>query len=72
MEVRLFAHLRENRSKVIDVEHCAGMDGCALLKELDIKPETVSIFLINGVSSRHDTILKHDDVVALFPPIGGG
>ena len=49
-----------------------GMDGHALLDTLGIAVDDAAIFLINGVSSRPDAILKADDVIALFPPVGGG
>ena len=72
MEVRLFATLRGERDKVTKVEWQEGMDGYALLAELDIAPEDVSMFLINGMNSKPDTLLKADDTIALFPPVGGG
>jgi molybdopterin converting factor small subunit len=72
MEVRLFATLRENREKVIFRDCQDGMDGYALLSELGIKPEEVAIFLINGRHSKPDAKLSQDDLVALFPPVGGG
>ena len=72
MEVRLFATLREGREKVIDVPWHDGMDGAALVKALGIAPGDVAIFLINGVHNKLDMQLKPEDVVALFPPVGGG
>jgi molybdopterin synthase sulfur carrier subunit len=36
----------------------------------------LSIVLVNGIDYRHlnglDTILKEDDIVAIFPPVAGG
>ena len=72
MEVRLFATLRENRGKVIDVQWLEGMDGYALLSLLSLEHEDVAMFLINGTHSKLDAALKADDVIALFPPVGGG
>ncbi|MCL2568430.1 MAG: MoaD/ThiS family protein [Oscillospiraceae bacterium] len=72
MEVRLFATLREKREKVVDVPWTPGLDGYALLGTLGIAPEDVAIFLINGVHHRLDAPLNAEDVVALFPPVGGG
>ena len=68
----MFATLRVGRDKVVDVPWREGMDGYALLDSLGIGPKDVSIFLINGVASSCDTALKADDVIALFPPVGGG
>jgi len=72
MEVRLYATLRENRGKTAQIDWYEGMDGYALLTALDIAPGDVSIFLINGVHSKPDVTLGADDVIALFPPVGGG
>ena len=72
MDVRLFAALREDRGKIVSVQWYEGMNGFALLKSLAIEPETVSIFLINGMRSDPETLIKADDIIALFPPLGGG
>lgn len=72
MEVRLFATLREGREKVVNVPWHDGMDGFFLLTQLGIPAADVAIFLINGVHNKLDAQLKADDVVALFPPVGGG
>lgn len=68
----MFATLRENRGKVVDVQWREGMDGYALLTALGIPTEDVAIFLIGGVNQKPDAILRADDVIALFPPVGGG
>ena len=68
----MFATLRENREKVVFVDWHEGMDGYALLDMLNIKAEKVAIFLINGEKSEPDKKLNADDIISLFPPIGGG
>jgi molybdopterin converting factor small subunit len=72
MEVRLFATLRENREKIIYRDCDDDMDGYALLSKLGIAPEDVAIFLINGRHSKPDALLSQEDIIALFPPVGGG
>ena len=72
MEVRLFATFRENRDKILDVPWYEGMDGNALFKMLDIDVKEVSIFLVNGAHKKPDYVFAKDDVIALFPPVGGG
>jgi len=72
MEVRLFATLRDNRGKIVDIPWHDGMDGYALLDTLNLPADDVAIFLINGVHSKFDASLEYDDVIALFPPLGGG
>jgi molybdopterin converting factor small subunit len=72
MEIKLFATLRENREKSAFVDWHEGITGHAILALLDIQTDEVAIFLVNGLKSSLDTQLKSDDMVSLFPPIGGG
>ena len=72
MEVRLFAMLRDNRGNVIDFQWRDGLSGHVLLNELGIKEEDAAIFLVNGMHSKFDKILHKEDIIAIFPPIGGG
>ena len=72
IEVRLFATLREGRGKVqmLPAEEyaCAG----DIIRHLDIPMEEVAILLINGFHKKPQDPVKDGDVVALFPPVGGG
>ena len=72
IEVRLFATLREGRGKVqmLSAEQfaCAG----DIIRYLGIPAEEVAILLVNGFHSKPDAEVKEGDVVALFPPVGGG
>lgn len=72
IEVRLFATLREGRGKVqllaAEDFSCAG----DLIAHLDIPAEEVAILLVNGFHQKPDYPVKDGDVVALFPPVGGG
>ena len=72
MEVKLFATLREGRGKEADIPWHEGIDGHAVLKALELEPEDVKIFLINGVHSKPAAKLKPNDVISLFPAVGGG
>ena len=72
VEVRLFASLRENREKTLQVQWHEGMDGNTLLATLGIPTGDVAIFLVDGQHSKADVLLKEEDVIALFPPVGGG
>jgi len=72
MKVQLFATLRENRGKEIEVPWFDGIDGYAVLKELALDAGDVKIFLINGRHSDPGTTIKPDDIIALFPAVGGG
>ena len=47
---------------------CAG----DILALMSIPKEEVSILLINGFHQKPETPVKDGDIVALFPPVGGG
>ena len=72
IEVRVFATLRVGREKVMmmnaDEFSCAG----DIITKLEIPPEEVSILLINGFHKKPTDPVKDGDIVALFPPVGGG
>lgn len=72
VEVRLFATFRNGRwkNKVLTLEKDASI--VSVLKLLEIETDTLGIALINGKHSSLDSTLEEDDVLALFPPIGGG
>jgi len=72
MKIQLFATLRDGRGKEVDIPWREGMDGHAVLKALDLKAGDVKIFLINGLHNEPDTIIEPDDIIALFPAVGGG
>ena len=72
IEVRVFATLRQGRDKVTMLSPegiaCAG----DILELLNIPRGEVSILLINGFHRSPETPVKDGDIVALFPPVGGG
>jgi len=72
IEVRLFATFREGREKILffESDHYFCVDN--ILAELRIPAGEVAILLVNGIHSKPDTPVKDGDIVALFPPIGGG
>ncbi len=41
-------------------------------QKLGIPPEEVKLIMVNGIGSRWETVLRGDERVALFPPVGGG
>lgn len=72
IEVRVFATLREGREKITQLppEGIATADD--VLRRLSIPPGEVAILLINGFHSKPIDPVKDGDVLALFPPVGGG
>ena len=43
-----------------------------VIDALEIPAEEVAICLINGFHSKLDDTVKDEDVLAIFPPVGGG
>ena len=72
IEVRLFATLRKGRDKIIYIEPNSVSVAGDVLKHLSIQPEEAAIYLINGRHSNLDSPVKDEDVIAIFPPSGGG
>ena len=72
IEVRLFATLREGRGKVMMLPAEDFKTAGDIIAHLDIPPEEVSILLINGFHNKPESEVKDEDIVALFPPVGGG
>ncbi len=70
--VRLFATLREGRSKVLDVKLAPPATFRDVLKILDIDESDAAIKLINGRHCDFDSPIEEGDIVSIFPPIGGG
>ena len=71
-EVRLFATLREGRFATKHVELAAPCPVHDLLPLLNIRDAEVFLCLVNGQHSRLDRTLADNDVVSLFPAVGGG
>lgn len=72
IEVRLFATLRDGRGKIVMMEPGAARSAGDILTALNIPAEEVAILLINGFHSKPEDKVNDADVVALFPPVGGG
>lgn len=70
--MKLFATLRENREKIFELDVDTRFTTKDLIEGLEIPLQDVAIIMINGRSCDMDRQLHTDDVVALFPPVGGG
>lgn len=72
VEVRLFATFREGRfdNKQIDLPQSTPLGD--VLAKLKIPKAQVGILLVNGQSASPETKLKADDVISIFPALGGG
>jgi len=72
VEIRLFATFRDGRERKYFLDLSEGTTTRDIVKMLKIDEEEVAILLINGRDGQLDTILKDNDVLSLFPPVGGG
>jgi molybdopterin converting factor small subunit len=72
VEVRLFSSLRKGRFTKRTVELFEPACLRDLLRRLALAEKEVSMSLVNGRFCGLERPLADRDVVALFPPIGGG
>ena len=72
IEVRVFATFREKKKKILFMEPEKFSKVSDVLDYLNIPHVDVAICLVNGMHSSLDKELKDEDVLALFPPVGGG
>lgn len=72
VEVKLFATFRNNRFKSKAIEVADGFTVGGILKDLEIPVDQAGILLVNGLSADVEQSLVENDVVAVFPVVGGG
>lgn len=70
--VKLFATFRQGRQKVMEMELPDGTTTEDIIEGLGIKKSEVAILLINGRDGQLNRSLVEGDLVAIFPPVGGG
>lgn len=70
--VKLFATFRDGREKIQIFELSEGKTLKDVLAILGIDESEVAIFLVNGRDGQFDKHLVDGDLIALFPPVGGG
>ena len=72
VKIKLFATLRTGREDIYDVPGDQFSTAQEVVDFYNIEQKDVSIFLINGIHSKMDATIKDGDVIAIFPPVGGG
>ena len=72
IEVRLFAGLREGRQKIYQMEPDSIGNVQDIMDVLQIPHSEVNIMLVNGFHRDPEAQIKDEDIVALFPAVGGG
>lgn len=72
VEVRLFAYFREGRDKKLFLEFNEPVTAGEVIEQINIEIKDVAMLLINGRDGKPETKLCDNDVLSLFPPVGGG
>lgn len=70
--VKLFAFFRDNRFKAQDFIFEEGTTVQQVIEHFQIPVDEVGVTMINGRHCQLDTILSEDDILGIFPMIGGG
>jgi len=70
--VKLFATFRDGRDKIQVFDLDEGKTTEDIINLLRIEKSEVAIFLVNGLDGQFDKPLVEGDLIALFPPVGGG
>lgn len=72
VKVKLFAYFRDNRFREEDRELAAHTRVMDIVDGLGIDKEEVGVLMINSRHCTFETELQHNDVLAIFPVVGGG
>lgn len=72
LTIKLFATFREGRKKIQVLDLPEGTTPENILDILKIDKSEVAIFLINGRDIQFNRTLSDNDVLSIFPPVGGG
>lgn len=70
--VKLFAHFRESRFKVENRDLEAGTTVGDVASTLNIDSDEIGVVLLNSRHATLETVLSDNDILAIFPLIGGG
>ena len=70
--VKLFAYFRDNRFKEAVIAFPQDTTPETVISSLDLDHDDVGVIMINNRHAQPDSPLQEDDVLAIFPRIGGG
>jgi sulfur-carrier protein len=70
--IKLFAGFQKDRFAIQEREVTPGTRVRAIVDELGIEASAIGVIMANGRHIEVDAELRPDDVVAIFPVIGGG
>jgi len=72
VKVKLFAYFRDNRFLEDFRDFPDGTTVGNVVDGLNIDREEVGVLMINSRHTSFDSLLKEDDILAIFPVVGGG
>jgi len=70
--IKLFATLRDFGPGIKEVSVSENSTIEKIVKSFNLPEETPLLTIVNGVHTDPKEMLKERDVLALFPPVGGG
>ncbi len=70
--IKLFAYFRDSRFKIENRDLDKGTTVGNVVDSLNISREEMGVAMINSRHTTFDTKLRENDVLAIFPVIGGG
>ncbi len=70
--IKLFATLRQGRFSVQSHTFEPGTTVGMVIRELGIPEQEAALILVNGRHEELATELADGDILAVFPPVGGG
>ncbi|MEN8904961.1 MAG: MoaD/ThiS family protein [Clostridiales bacterium] len=70
--IKLFATLRDYNDNEFKLDIKSNTNIISIIESLNIPKEEIAIIMVNGRSADLDYRLKDKDILALFPPVGGG
>ena len=70
--VKLFAMLRDFGPEIQEKLVPDSTTAAAVIASLNLPEDIPLLIIVNGVHSKPQATLHEGDVLALFPPVGGG
>jgi len=70
--IKLFATLRDFGPDIQEMSVSENSTIEKVVKSLNLPEEIPLLTIVNGVHTDSKEVLKEGDVLALFPPVGGG
>lgn len=70
--VKLFATLRDFGPEIEEMSVSENSTVESVVRSLNLPENITLLIIVNGIHSDPQKILKEGDVLALFPPVGGG